>query len=207
MSPISQGGHQGRSSERVDAARNRERILAATTELFANDQLTGVTVDAIAERAGVGKGTVFRRFGTFDGLQEAAIAPAVEHLRSQVQSGQAPLGPRGDATPTARLNTYIDALLDFVWTNRRLIRGLEARHPFAYYANPASEFWIDELSRRIRAVSPSVDAEHRGFAVFTNLRADVLEYLVDHRGYTHERLRHALYELASPWTNRPPSTS
>jgi AcrR family transcriptional regulator len=196
MSPLSQDGPRSGPRERVDAARNRARVLAATTELFAAEQADAVTVEAIAERAGVGKGTVFRRFGSLDGLLEAAIAPAVERLRTAVETGDGPLGPGGSATPAARLHAYTDALLDFVWENRRLIRGLENRRPYAYYANPASEFWIAELARRIRAANPALDAGHRSFAVFTNMRADVLDYLTDHRGFTRERIREALHELA-----------
>lgn len=198
MSSVSQAGAHPRRRERADAVRNRERIVIAAADLFAGEQSETVTVDAIAERAGVGKGTVFRRFGSLEGLLEAALAPAVDELRIAVESGDGPLGPGGDATPRARLDAYVDALLDFVWANRRLIRGLESRRPFAYYANPASEFWIAELARRVRAADPAVDAGHRGFAVFTNMRADVLEYLTEHCGYTKERIRHALHQLATP---------
>ncbi len=55
---------------RADAARNRERILEAAAELFAARGLE-VTLDDIAAQAGLGVGTVYRRFPNRDALVEA----------------------------------------------------------------------------------------------------------------------------------------
>lgn len=55
---------------RADAARNRERLLEAARELFAERGLA-VTLDDIARRAGVGVGTAYRRFGSRDALVDA----------------------------------------------------------------------------------------------------------------------------------------
>ncbi|OLZ65583.1 TetR family transcriptional regulator [Streptomyces sp. IMTB 2501] len=52
---------------RADARRNRERILAAACELF-REQGTAVALDDIAHRAGVGAGTLYRRFPDRDAL-------------------------------------------------------------------------------------------------------------------------------------------
>jgi AcrR family transcriptional regulator len=54
-------------SLRRDASRNRERLLAAARELFAERGLN-VTMDEIARAAGVGVGTAYRRFGNRDEL-------------------------------------------------------------------------------------------------------------------------------------------
>ena len=55
---------------RRDAERNRQRILEAAREAFAHDGLS-VTLDEIGRRAGVGVGTVYRRFPDKDQLIEA----------------------------------------------------------------------------------------------------------------------------------------
>jgi AcrR family transcriptional regulator len=66
---------------RKDAERNRRRILEAARELFAEEGLH-VTLDAVAARAGVGVGTVYRRFADkealIDALFEARIAEVVD---------------------------------------------------------------------------------------------------------------------------------
>jgi AcrR family transcriptional regulator len=58
---------------RADARRNRERILSAARAVFAD---TGVEsqMDAVAERAGVGVGTVYRHFPTKDALLGELVA-------------------------------------------------------------------------------------------------------------------------------------
>ena len=50
-------------AERADAARNRERVLCAARRLFAERGAGCVSMDEVAEAAGVSKGTIFRRFG------------------------------------------------------------------------------------------------------------------------------------------------
>ena len=64
---------------RADAERNRERILAAARELFAERGLE-VTLDAIAERAGLGVATVYRRFANREELVNALFEDRIEVL-------------------------------------------------------------------------------------------------------------------------------
>jgi AcrR family transcriptional regulator len=177
-------------SERADAIRNRAAILDAADTLFR--QSGHLTLATVAETAGVGKATVLRRFGDLNGLVEALIAPKVTALQDAIAHGASPLGPGGDVH--GRLHAYLDALLDFVLDNRVLIRALENRRPHAYYANPASQFWIAELDRRLRAAHPPLDSTYLAHAVFTSLRADVIDYVEQHMSTA--RIRAGLHVLA-----------
>jgi AcrR family transcriptional regulator len=181
--------------ERADAARNREAILAAATALFDRGGVQAVSMNDIAAAAGVGKGTVFRRFGDRTGLVQAVLEPRVAALRQAVQSGPPPLGPGGP--PNGALHAYLDALFGFVWANRSLIRALEHLGPHIYYANDASQFWIAELARRISAATPGTDAGYFAHAIFTALRADVIDYLVSACDMTPGRIRGGLHSLAA----------
>lgn len=183
-------------SQRADAIRNRAAVLDAAETLFRRHEPGAITLARVAETAGVGKATVLRRFGDLNGLIEAVLAPKVTALRDAVHGGDPPLGPGG--TPHARLHVYLDALLDFSLDNRALIRELEHRRPHAYYANPASRFWIDELTRRLHAAHPAADAEYQAHALFTALRADVTDYLRTERHMTIDRIRTGLHALAGP---------
>ena len=64
---------------RVDAQRNRERILEVAREAFAQHG-AGATLDDIARRAEVGAGTLYRHFPTRDALIEAVYGNHVEKL-------------------------------------------------------------------------------------------------------------------------------
>jgi len=64
---------------RRDAERNRQRILAAAGELFADRGLS-VTLDDIARRAGVGVGTVYRRFPDKERLIDALFEQRIQEM-------------------------------------------------------------------------------------------------------------------------------
>ena len=69
---------------RADAERNRRRILDAARKVFARDGL-GAGVDAIAREAGVGVGTLYRRFPTKQELLEAVIEDGVTRLTCEIE--------------------------------------------------------------------------------------------------------------------------
>jgi AcrR family transcriptional regulator len=64
---------------RADARRNRERLLEAAVELFA-ERGDDVSLNAVAKRAGVGIGTLYRHFPDRDALVEEAYRAEVAHL-------------------------------------------------------------------------------------------------------------------------------
>jgi AcrR family transcriptional regulator len=66
---------------RKDAERNRRRILEAAAEVFGERGL-GATLDAVAERAGVGVGTVYRRFPDKEALVDALFEDRIDEVRA-----------------------------------------------------------------------------------------------------------------------------
>ena len=114
--------------ERADAVRNRLHLLATAREMLAEQGVDKLTMDGLAERAGLGKGTVFRRFGTRAGIFEALMEDAERAFQKQVLSGPPPLGP--GATPLDRLIAYGRARVGFMIEHREITRaGLDGRQP------------------------------------------------------------------------------
>jgi AcrR family transcriptional regulator len=79
--------------ERADAARNRQLLLDAAGRLIEDHGAAAVTMDEVAKEAGVGKGTVFRRFGNRTGLMLALLNHSESELQRAFLTGPAPLGP------------------------------------------------------------------------------------------------------------------
>src|SRR5215207_1812094 len=82
-----------RDAERSDAARNRERLLQAARELIGECGAEGLTMDRLAEQAGVGKGTIFRRFGSRAGLMLTLLSESEAAFQERFMFGPPPLGP------------------------------------------------------------------------------------------------------------------
>lgn len=91
MSGASTAAKVGDSSVRpmrADAVKNRGRILEAAEEVFAADGLS-VPVDVVAERAGVGVGTLYRHFPTKEALFEAIVVTRLDALLGSADSAAA----------------------------------------------------------------------------------------------------------------------
>ena len=70
---------------RADAVKNRARILEAAEEIFATEGIS-VPVDRVAERAGLGVGTLYRHFPTKEALFEAIVVSRLEQLLELVRA-------------------------------------------------------------------------------------------------------------------------
>jgi len=115
-------------AERADAARNRRLLLATAREMLAEEGPGKLTMDALAERAGLGKGTVYRRFGTRAGIFHALLDDDERDFQEQVLSGPPPLGP--GAPPLDRLIAYGRARIGFLIGHRDIARAaLDGREP------------------------------------------------------------------------------
>ena len=108
-------------TERADAARNRRHLLATAREMLAGQGADTLTMDGLAERAGLGKGTVFRRFGTRAGIFRALLDDAERDFQEQVLSGPPPLGP--GAPPLDRLVAYGQARVAFLIEHADIARA------------------------------------------------------------------------------------
>jgi AcrR family transcriptional regulator len=108
-------------AERADAARNRRLLLATAREMLAEQGADKLTMDALADRAGVGKGTVFRRFRSRAGIFHALLDDDERAFQEQVLSGPPPLGP--GAAPLDRLIAYGRARTGFLIAHREIARA------------------------------------------------------------------------------------
>jgi AcrR family transcriptional regulator len=93
---------------RADARRNRERVLVAARETFAADGLDA-QVDDVADRAGVGVGTVYRHFPTKEALIDAVAAAGYEEICSI-------------ARESLEQDDPWEAFSDFMWRGARMHR-------------------------------------------------------------------------------------
>ncbi|MFF3252877.1 TetR/AcrR family transcriptional regulator [Actinacidiphila glaucinigra] len=182
--------HDPPHRERVDAARNRAAILKAAALLFAEHGADAVSMDRVAAAAGVGKGTVYRRFGDRSGLAAALLAARERELREAVVDGPPPLGPGAPAG--ARLAAFVGAYLDHVAGHLDLLRTSETSPPGARYRSAAYRFWHDHLTSLL---DTAPDPHTTAHTLLAALSAEHVGALLPELGA--HRLRMGLLDLAA----------
>nr|WP_236725102.1 helix-turn-helix domain-containing protein [Amycolatopsis orientalis] len=174
--------------ERADAARNRAAILDAAASLFAAHGVDAVSMDQVAAAAGVGKGTLFRRFGDKAGLAAALLDARERVLQEGVLHGPPPLGP--GATPSERLVAFADAYLDYLLKHLPLVRMSETAAPGARYRIGAYRFWHRHVAILLDGTP---DPEHTAHALLAPLAAEHVTALLPELG--EERVRAGITRL------------
>jgi AcrR family transcriptional regulator len=144
----------GQPPERCDALRNRRRILAAASDIVAAHGAEGLSMNALAVAAGVGKGTIFRRFGDRDGLMLALLDEDTIGLQNEFLSGPPPLGPGAPASE--RLEAFIVAFVRFEAAHLELLLAAEQGHVGA--DNPALTSFRLHVSSLLEKIDPLLDA-------------------------------------------------
>ncbi|MCW3043525.1 MAG: TetR family transcriptional regulator [Actinobacteria bacterium] len=108
--------------QRADARRNRERVLAAAAELFAEEGCK-VQIEQVAHRAGVGVGTVCRNFPTKVDLVDAVVTQGCELLLDEARAAL------DQADAGAALRRFFVRMADFQTTHRALAEEMSAAIP------------------------------------------------------------------------------
>jgi AcrR family transcriptional regulator len=180
--------------ERADARRNRLRVLEAAERLFTERGVKNVSLDAIAAEAGVGKGTVFRRFGDRAGLAVALLDEREQELQAKIISGPPPLGP--GAPPVVRVMAFLDAYLDLLDRHVALFMDSENASDGARYRIGSYHLWHRHLSHLIEAARPELDADYTAHVVLAPLAAD-LHHALREQGYDLTRMKTGLRAVAT----------
>ncbi len=169
--------------ERADAARNREAILAAALRLVRTRGVGCVTMDTVAAEAGVGKGTVFRRFETREGLMAAVLNESETAWQASVISGPPPLGP--GAPPMERLLAFGHSRLRTNLTHADLIAA--AGRPGAR-STAALSFANMHVRHLLGALEVRGDLLMLATALLAPLEMVVLDQQVTHEHLPLERI-------------------
>ena len=185
-------------AERADAARNRAHLLATARQMLAEQGPDTLTMDGLAERAGLGKGTVFRRFGTRAGIFAALLDDDERAFQQQVLAGPPPLGP--GAAPLDRLIAYGRARTAFLISHCDIARAaLDGHQPIpAGSQTPISQVHIRILLGQMNL--GGADLDMLAIQLTAALDGPLLLYLsasdlAGTAGPTAERITHSWQDL------------
>lgn len=158
---------------RADAERNRQRILAAAADAFAAGGLA-VTMDEIAQRAGVGVGTIYRRFPDKELLIEALFEQRIDELVALAEAA------RDEPDPFAGLERFFESFLSSQAADRGLkdvLIGTARGEGRVSHARDRISPVVDELVDRAQAAGAlRADVAASDLALLQFMLGAVIDY-------------------------------
>ncbi len=159
---------------RADSLRNRERVLEAAKAVFADGGPAG-SLEAVAQKAGVGIGTLYRHFPTRQALFDAVYRREVEHLVEL--AGQLGI----DLPPLEALRRWMHASVEFVATKKGMSTAL------AVAIHAGSDLTIYSMDRLGSALDPLLRRAAEAGAIRPDIgKEDILRTVVG-LCYTHDK--------------------
>jgi AcrR family transcriptional regulator len=159
---------------RADAIRNRERVLEAAKTVFRQGG-PEASLEAVARRAGVGIGTLYRHFPTREALYEAVYRHEVEQLVELARHLEA------EAAPVEALRRWLQAGVEFMATKKGMAAAL------AMAAHGSSELVAYSLDRLTHAVGELLERAVAAQEIRADIGSeDLLRTLVG-MCYAHDR--------------------
>lgn len=181
--------------ERADARRNRERILCAAARLIERVGIECMSMDDVAAEAGVGKGTLYRRFGDRSSLLRALISEPEQAFQDELIRGLPPLGP--GVPPDERLHAFGEGLLRFLDRHAAYIQATELLGHGKRYGHPVYAFYRTHVSLLLRqALGATPHHEYLVDALLGPLSAEPFIYQRDLRGMSVDEVCAGWHALA-----------
>ena len=188
--PVFDNGRQPR--ERADAARNRLRILEAAAKLVDERGIEHVSMEDVACTAGVGTGTLYRRFGDRAGLALALLEEDTREFQNALIAGEPPLGPGAPAAE--RLEAFGSGYIDLLERHAPLLVAAGAietdgRGPYLLYAT--------HLSILLAEAAPQLDAPLTARALLATLSPGPYLHARTALGWDAERMKRGWAAMAA----------
>jgi AcrR family transcriptional regulator len=172
-------------AERVDAVRNRAAIIQAAQRLLREQGAEAITMDRLAGEAGVGKGTLFRRFGDRASLFHALLDESERRLQEGFIRGPAPLGP--GAPPVERMVAFGRALLDLTHERGDLLIAALPTIPTLRYQSAVHAAYRAHVSHLLRELDVS-DPDYLADVLLASLAPELVRNQIE-RGMTIEECK------------------
>lgn len=145
--PAKMTGARKRTRGRPSIPFLRETILHHASDLFAKNEFVRVSVDEVASRSGVGKGSVYRQFGSKEALYATVVIDGFKHLQNEIRGALS-----GSTSTRDQIEAIVRHTLMYFWTRRQFFALL--RDPTALPARLERSYLKQrqELSKMISAI-------------------------------------------------------
>lgn len=183
-----------RRQERRDAAENRQRVLEVAQRMFEEFGVEAVSMHQIAQAAGVGQGTLYRRYPHKGELCRDLLAETVQHFREETETY---LAKSADAPALERLDCLLERYIDLMGTKTSLLAAIgdacwgqrrieKFQSPGYQWAHGTIAGLLAEAVDReeLRPIDPTFTAD----ALLAAMSPDVYQFQCEVRGLTPEQI-------------------
>lgn len=150
-------------------------------------------MNAVAQAAGIGVGTVYRRFGDVAQLLMALLDDRERQFQARFLSGPAPLGP--GAPPADRLRAFLHAFVDYIADQQTLMSAVEAASPSARFTSGPYLAMHTHVSMLLRQVRPDANAAVLAHLLLAPFAPSLFRHLTAEKGATPEQIKAGLDQL------------
>lgn len=179
---------------RADAVKNRALLLETAQRLFSEQGVEVVSMSAIAEAAGVGKGTLYRHFDNKAELVHVLLDQDMHDLQTRTLRRL-----NQNADPLESLRWFLEQVVRFVDHNRELLcvasqEGIESTLSF-----PAHLWWRQTIRGLLLRLEPApkIDIDYATDLLYVMLDIRTVYFQKSHLGYDTERILDGLNATVS----------
>lgn len=202
---IIEEGEPANRLRRADAIANRERILKTAETLFARHGVAAVNMAEIAQEAGVGKGTLYRRFANKAELCLALMDTQMSAFQNRMLEEMRQLTAE-NVPRLAQLDHFLDALVHFTDAHAPLLCEVQREGLLQQEGSDLQRphFWqymtISGLLQAAEAggeLPPRLDIDYLADAILAPLNANIFRFQREARGFSLARISAGLRSLVN----------
>jgi AcrR family transcriptional regulator len=199
--PLSANIGEDKRCERRDAAANRARIEQVAEALFVRDGVAAVTMADIAKAAGVGKGTLYRRFANKADLCLALMDSQMKAFQDTMLARMRQMMVE-EVAYVEQLKHFLTALVHFTDTHAPLLAVVQREQLSADDTLERPHFWqfmtVNALLRSAAAAGelrPDLDLTYLSEALLAPLNTSLFLFQRSVRGFSLDRIAEGLNQL------------
>jgi TetR/AcrR family transcriptional repressor of mexAB-oprM operon len=187
--------------ERKDSIEHRLIILQKAQSLFTEYGVDSVTMHQIAKSAGIGQGTLYRRYAHKGELCQDLMMESTEHLCDDIQSY---LDANQHVPAKERLAMLLEFSLNFIESHSNWLVSIQAPtcegRQSLIYQSPLYSFLHNTINQLLNEAVPlaneaSSDGTFRADTMLASLNPELYLFMRRERGYSKEEIKNKLVSL------------
>jgi len=181
--------------KRADAIKNQQLLLDTARQLFEAEGVESVSMSAIAQKANVGKGTLYRHFSDKGELLHALLDEDMRQLQERTLNHM-----REGHNPIDNLNWFIEQAVTFVIHNSDSLCEASMNTSQPQLQHPAQLWWRQTIMSLLTQCHAKGDLSYMTDVIYIMLDVSTIRFQRRALGYDKDRILNGLYDMLERFT-------